>query len=548
MTTYLIQSRRGTAAQWATANPILAISERGFETDTKRWKTGDGATTWNSLPYDVDKSDTPQRDVPVAVGSLVNRTKAVQITTAGTHRTPHYIAAACTNLRLVYTNFLTAYPYDGAGEITAADLPIAVGLEVNGTIYRATFNGQTNITINAFGVTVSDPIGVDIPAGTWVYVRTYTSSTNYYADHQAILAGSGGFTATTDLTAPGSAAIADSINYLLGPAAVLGTPLSRIPTVLGVGDSIMGAIGDQFYPPQEFNTTYSNGGRGGFLGRGAKNYGFGSINVGCGGELASQWNTVNRARRMGFARYCRTALVNYGVNDLAGGASVATVQASLIMLWSTLGAIGLRVFQNNILPQTTSTDQWRTTGNQTVKSWEANRLALNAWLRDGAPMVNGAAVAVGTAGAVRARYFQGNTVVGAASGAHPLYGTVEVADAAESSRDSGKWKLPYSSRTVTDAVVTAASTTVTSATGNFTTPDIGKFAIINGAGAAGAVYTGTVNSAALTSTQIKVYLAPSTSVNPATMTLLDAVTRDGAHPDPMLHEEIATKLPYLHFV
>lgn len=544
----VFQPRRNTAAGASLSNPILAVGERGFETDTKKWKTGDGVTHWNDLPYDIDKSDTPQRDVPVAVGSLVNRTKAVQITTAGTHRLPQYIPAACTNLRLVYTNFLTNYPYDGIGEVTAADLPITASLEVNGTIYRATFSGQTAWTINAFGVAVSDPIGVDIPAGTWVYVRTYTSSTNYYADHQAILAGSGGFTATTDLTAPGSAAIADSINYLLGPNAILGTPLSRIPTVLGVGDSIMGTIGDQFYPPQEINTTYSNGGRGGFLGRGSKNYGFGSINVGCGGELASQWNTVNRARRMGFARYCRTALVNYGVNDLAGGASVATVQASLITLWSTMNAIGLRTFQTNILPQTTSTDQFRTTTNQTVKSWEANRLSLNAWLRDGAPMVGGAAVAAGTVGAVRARYFQGNTIIGAAFGAHPLYGTIEFADTAESARDSGKWKLPYSSRTVTDAVVTAASTTVTSTTGNFTTADIGKFAVINGAGTAGAVYSGTVNSAALTSTQIKVYIAPVTSVNPATMTLLDAVTRDGAHPDPMLHEELATKLPYQWFV
>ena len=30
------------------------MGERGFETDTKRWKTGDGATNWNDLPYDDD--------------------------------------------------------------------------------------------------------------------------------------------------------------------------------------------------------------------------------------------------------------------------------------------------------------------------------------------------------------------------------------------------------------------------------------------------------------------------------------------------------------
>ena len=52
-----IQPRRGTAAQWVSANPTLAMSELGYETDTKRWKRGDGATAWNSLAY----SDTAAR-------------------------------------------------------------------------------------------------------------------------------------------------------------------------------------------------------------------------------------------------------------------------------------------------------------------------------------------------------------------------------------------------------------------------------------------------------------------------------------------------------
>jgi hypothetical protein len=46
-----LQIRRGTAAQWTTANPILAQGEPGFETDTNRFKLGDGATAWNSLSY-----------------------------------------------------------------------------------------------------------------------------------------------------------------------------------------------------------------------------------------------------------------------------------------------------------------------------------------------------------------------------------------------------------------------------------------------------------------------------------------------------------------
>jgi YD repeat-containing protein len=49
-----IQVRRGTAAQWTTANPVLAVGERGYETDTKREKIGDGVTSWISLPYLID--------------------------------------------------------------------------------------------------------------------------------------------------------------------------------------------------------------------------------------------------------------------------------------------------------------------------------------------------------------------------------------------------------------------------------------------------------------------------------------------------------------
>lgn len=46
-----IQLRRGTAAQWTTANPILALGEAGYETNTGLLKLGDGATAWNSLVY-----------------------------------------------------------------------------------------------------------------------------------------------------------------------------------------------------------------------------------------------------------------------------------------------------------------------------------------------------------------------------------------------------------------------------------------------------------------------------------------------------------------
>lgn len=46
-----IQVRRGTAAQWTSANPTLASGEFGFETDTGKVKIGTGSTAWASLGY-----------------------------------------------------------------------------------------------------------------------------------------------------------------------------------------------------------------------------------------------------------------------------------------------------------------------------------------------------------------------------------------------------------------------------------------------------------------------------------------------------------------
>lgn len=43
--------RRDTAPNWSIANPILGISESGFEIDTGLFKVGNGITKWNDLPY-----------------------------------------------------------------------------------------------------------------------------------------------------------------------------------------------------------------------------------------------------------------------------------------------------------------------------------------------------------------------------------------------------------------------------------------------------------------------------------------------------------------
>ena len=71
-----MQQRRGTAAQWTAANPTLAAGEIGFETDTNKFKMGNGSSAWTSLAYFVDASivfdsSEVQSLVDAGVASLV---------------------------------------------------------------------------------------------------------------------------------------------------------------------------------------------------------------------------------------------------------------------------------------------------------------------------------------------------------------------------------------------------------------------------------------------------------------------------------------------
>lgn len=49
-----MQQRRGTASQWVIANPILAEGEFGWESDTNKFKIGDGVNYWAALEYFED--------------------------------------------------------------------------------------------------------------------------------------------------------------------------------------------------------------------------------------------------------------------------------------------------------------------------------------------------------------------------------------------------------------------------------------------------------------------------------------------------------------
>ena len=78
-----IQMRRGTAAAWTTANPTLAVGEFAIETDTDKYKIGDGATAWTSLTY----SSLPSNVLPLTGGTLTGALTVPDLTVTGTTTT-----------------------------------------------------------------------------------------------------------------------------------------------------------------------------------------------------------------------------------------------------------------------------------------------------------------------------------------------------------------------------------------------------------------------------------------------------------------------------
>lgn len=93
-----IQLRRGTAAAWLAANPVLLAGEQGLETDTNKVKIGDGSTPWNALAYFAgsgggataftdlsDKASAPLATINTSISdALLTKAPTVNPTFSGT--------------------------------------------------------------------------------------------------------------------------------------------------------------------------------------------------------------------------------------------------------------------------------------------------------------------------------------------------------------------------------------------------------------------------------------------------------------------------------
>lgn len=344
------------------------------------------------------------------------------------------IGVNAAGVRVVYANFYGAnlpgpnpITIKASIEMTPTGDPIAAS--TSNPLTPVYFNGSRTIVIQPGQVVISDITPVAPVKGKGLYVRTYISVDTLgqkwplgKLNNAGSIPGTGYDPATDDRISANDATDNTTSrgnstwDRSYTPLAVLAETTTR--SILLAGDSIMAGIAT--------SPTYADERIGGF-GQRAFQGKAGVINIALGAEKATGMLAAF-SLRMQAAQFCTDVLTNYINNDVhETGVTFAVVAARLQQLWALFAGFGLRVHATTCTPRTTSTDSWATLENQTKHVNEPIRIAVNAWLRAGAPQdTNGLAVAPGTAGAVL----------------NPNLTTLsDVADAIESVRDSGLWAV-----------------------------------------------------------------------------------------------------------
>lgn len=205
----LIQVKRGLAASWVSANPVLAAGEFGYETNTGKVKVGTGQAYWNDLDYlpltaadlglgNVDNTSDASKPVSTATQTALNAKQAT--ITAGT--TSQYYRGDKTFQALNQD----AVP-DGTTNkaFTATEQTklsgIAAGATANST--DATLLGRANHTGTQTASTISDfstAADARITAATGVSVQAYDADLTAFAAKTAPTGAVVGDTDTQALT------------------------------------------------------------------------------------------------------------------------------------------------------------------------------------------------------------------------------------------------------------------------------------------------------------------------------------------------------------
>jgi hypothetical protein len=336
-----------------------------------------GAPTWRQLTQaDISTSNEPLEEVATRTG-LSFAVSTPSLSTAYMSRTFHYARQSLTSLQVVIPNF---YVNPGVGETAiGAAATVTASIEYPaGTFTQVKFSGSTSGTIANGSYIVSDPVSVTIPNGAFFYTRIYFSNPDgipytYYNANQTEDFNLGEATtfgtSVTDQTMGGT--VASTLETILVyPAAIIAP--SQQPAICLVGDSRTMGYGDVAN-----DVTGDIGTLARYVG---PNWAY--INMGIYGDTVGTAVSGSWTNRVTLSAYCTHIIDAYGVNDLSGGTSAATVATDRGLLEAKFSTSKI-IYGTTIEPETTSTDDWETTTNQTVSSWHAAELSFNATVRSG---------------------------------------------------------------------------------------------------------------------------------------------------------------------
>jgi hypothetical protein len=169
MSTVRIQVRRGTAAQWTAADPVLEAGEIGFESDTNKFKFGNADDAWSVLTYAApgftDFQNTLDDYLTVGLRGTANGVASLNSSTkipneqidSSTWATRSLVRATVSGLQL-HENVTYA-----TTEALTATYAAGTTDWFGGTAIGA------RLTLNATGVLTVD--GVAMPAGARILVK-----------------------------------------------------------------------------------------------------------------------------------------------------------------------------------------------------------------------------------------------------------------------------------------------------------------------------------------------------------------------------------------
>ena len=163
-----MQQRRDTASSWTASNPTLLNGEFGYETDTGKFKVGDGSTAWTSLAYipGFSVSSYPLSTADIANDAITADKLANTSVIVGTYRAADITVDAQGRITSAANGSISTSEIEDdavtadklantsvtAGSYTAANITV----DAQGRVTSASDGAVTGITVGDTSISVTD--------------------------------------------------------------------------------------------------------------------------------------------------------------------------------------------------------------------------------------------------------------------------------------------------------------------------------------------------------------------------------------------------------